>query len=175
MKNTKKKAVTTKSRWLPYILVVAVGLLVGFGGVFAVSRLGDDSPTNQGLTKTDRTVNGQPVLEDGTFVVDLINGSATPSELAVPIGSSVQFNSRDGRNHRLVIGDSHGGDDSNRAGDQHSATVTNAASSFKSEQFGDGEGYKITFSKTGTYKFSDESDSNIDIIVVAYQPKSAGS
>lgn len=168
MKRTKK--------FTPVIIIVLVGLLAGFSGVFIVSRLGDKTPVNQGLTQTEKTVNGQPVLEDGTFVVDLINGTATPAELTVEVGSKVQFNSRDGRAHVIALGDAHGdshsGSGSHNEASGRSTTLNDTAADFVSEEFGNSEGYRINFDTIGTYKFTDQNDPGINILIVVYKPSS---
>jgi plastocyanin len=92
--------------------------------------------------------------------VSLANDTATPSVVSVKVGESVQFDSKDGLSHNLAQGEG------NENGEDHDHT----AGGLESGIFSSSEGYKVQFSKAGTYNFHDHLHPNIVVTVIAYTP-----
>ena len=89
-------------------------------------------------------------------MINLLANKASPDQAVVKVGQTIQFNSRDGKNHNLSLGEGHDHDHS--------------AGTYQSGLFKADEAWKVTFKEPGTFTFHDEENPNISIIVVAYNP-----
>ncbi len=87
--------------------------------------------------------------------VELKDGKAQPDAISINQGDSVQFNSRDSNTH--VIAEGKG----NADGEQHEHNVAG----LHSPEFKGLDGYKIDFSKAGTFYFHDHFNPNAYISV----------
>lgn len=105
----------------------------------------------------------------GIQEVSLVANEAKPSVLFVKVGESVQFNSRDGKDHYIGSGRGEAGHDTHDADTEKSAHEHTEG--INSGQFGPDEGYRVRFSKVGTYEFHDHLNPSIRITVVVYQPE----
>ncbi len=81
---------------------------------------------------------------------------ASPTTIAVPVGSFVQFNSADGKSHSLSLG---GG------GEEHSHM-----GQFSSGTFTADEAWRVQFKDEGTFKFHDHFNPKINVLIVVYTP-----
>lgn len=88
-----------------------------------------------------------------------------PSELAVKVGDYVQFNTADGKNHNLSLGDGH---DAGRDG--HDTLAHDHSAGFESGKFGPGEAYRVQFKRAGTYVMHDHDQPTNRILIVVYSP-----
>ena len=130
---------------LPLIIVVTVALLCGFGAAFVL---------------TSRPNSNKAVASNSTPVqVDLKDDMATPSQVTIPVGQTVQFNTKDDLAHEMSLGEGNG--DSHHH--EHEGD-------YSSGEFGKGEAWKVNFKKAGTFTFHDHKHPNINVLVVAYQP-----
>lgn len=93
----------------------------------------------------------------GAYSVDLKEGRANPDSLAVAVGKAVQFNAKDGKKYNFALGE--GGEHHGHSG------------SLSSGDFGEGQAWRATFSKPGTYFFHDHYNPNVNVLIVVYQPK----
>lgn len=91
------------------------------------------------------------------YQVQLQATKATPDTLSIPVGSTVQFDSHDGNEHELALGEG--------AADGHGHDHTGA---YSSGTFGADEGWRVQFKETGTYFFHDHKNPDINILVVVY-------
>ena len=70
----------------------------------------------------------------------------------------LQFNTKDGKKHRIAIG---------QGGTEHEhISATNSG------DFGAGEAWRVRFDKVGTYFFHDHYNPNVNVLVVVYEPGS---
>ncbi len=88
--------------------------------------------------------------------VALGKNKATPDTLAVKVGSYVQFNSADGKTHRLSIGE--GGKEHDHKGN------------FSSGDFKGDEAWRVQFKDKGSFLFHDHYNPKISVSVVVYTP-----
>ncbi len=129
--------------------------IIGFAGAFAWTT--KYSPANSELRsqrEQDRASQSQNDKPD--FYVNLKEDRAYPDTLTVPVGKTVQFNTMDGKKHKISLGE---------GGDEHGHSGT-----FSSGDFGKDEGWKSTFNDVGTYSFHDHYNPNINVLIVAYRP-----
>lgn len=91
----------------------------------------------------------------GTCVA-LTSSGAKPNTIAVPVGTYVQFNSADGRSHNLSNG---------KGGEEHVHS-----GKFRSGEFKADEGWRVQFSKEGSYFLHDHLNPKINVLVVVYTP-----
>lgn len=141
-----------------FILVMLAAVAIGFGTSFSFTKAtsqdnhaGHDSTTPASIT-TDGSIAGKSA--DKT--VSLMSDKASPDEVTVEAGQVVQFNSRDGKSHRLALG---------QGGSEHEHT-----SATDSGVFGADEAWKVRFDKPGTYYIHDHFNPAINILIVAYKP-----
>jgi plastocyanin len=133
-------------------LILAVVLIVSalsFGTAFAFS------PSKH-----------QAVASTITYV-DIKDSVVTPNQLTIPIGQTVQFNTKDGLSHQMGLGEGSGNGHQHEDGQQ----AHEHDGSYTSGEFGAGEAWKVTFKQAGTFTFHDHLHPNINILIVAYQPK----
>ena len=99
--------------------------------------------------------------------IDLKDDKATPNQLTIPVGQTVQFNTKDGLKHEIGLGEG--------SGDGHTHDESTSAhehdGDYTSGEFGVGEAWKVTFKKAGTFTMHDHLHPNINVLIVAYQPK----
>ena len=97
------------------------------------------------------------------YTVNLLSDRATPDALTVRVGETVQFNSRDGKSHRLAEGK---GERAETMGseDDHDHTV----GGYDSGTFAADEAWRVQFKKKGTYRLHDHLNPKIYITVVVY-------
>jgi plastocyanin len=88
--------------------------------------------------------------------VALGSEGANPDTLAIPVGSSVQFNSADDKTHSLSLG---------KGGDAHGHSGP-----FTSGDFGSEEAWKVQFKEPGTFHFHDHYNPKLNILIVVYEP-----
>ncbi|MDQ3123618.1 MAG: hypothetical protein M3Q14_02965 [bacterium] len=178
---------------LPVIAITV--LLLAFSVSFGLARRSEPNQT----ARVDNYQ--QPIDETGALIVDLNPEGPSPDQVNVPIGGSVQFNSRDGQKHALSLGSgsgeraheenttgtdslAHGTSDPEHneaevdheefAAEDHDTTAhDHAESDYSSGTFQADEGWKVTFSKPGTYFFHDHFNPDLNILVVVYQPSAS--
>lgn len=130
-----------------YLVLLATTALAVASAGFAMSYF---------LTKSDTTgINRSQVCEVATCVA-LKADQADPDTITVAVGSEVQFNSADGKSHKLSLG---------RGGEEHSHK-----GKFNSDTFMADEAWRVRFDADGTYFFHDHLNPKINILVVVYTP-----
>lgn len=115
--------------------------LAGFTATFAMSK------GSSAVTSTTKC--------QGTCVALQADG-AKPDTITVTPGSYVQFNSADGKEHSLSLGD--GGSEHEHKG------------SFSSGDFKADEAWRVQFKDEGSYIFHDHYNPDINVLVVVYTP-----
>lgn len=136
-----------------YLLLAAVAVIVGLGS-FVGAKHFSQSGNNVVSAGPELNENGKTIHQ-----VYLKDDKASPDTLAVQVGESVQFNTADGLTHYIGLGG--GGHSHKETGD----------GDLKSGQFGPGESYRVMIKKSGTFQFHDHEHANINVLVVAYEPK----
>jgi plastocyanin len=131
-----------KTLLTPKILIV-VAVVVSIGAFFG------------GLAIVHHSSAQSASSQEGTVVL-LRDSKAVPDTVTVKVGQTVQFNSADGKSHDIASGP---------GGHEHEHTA-----GIRSGKFSADEGWKVTFSKPGTYYFHDHLNPEISILVVAYNP-----
>lgn len=136
MKKTEKAA---KSQ-LTFIIVVAVIVsVVSFAVAFSVSR----------------SKNSSQARCEGTCVA-LREDTADPDTISVKVGTYVQFNSADGKTHKLSLGE---------GGKEHSHKGKFTSGDFKGD-----EAWRVQFKEEGSFLFHDHFNPKINVLVVVYTP-----
>jgi plastocyanin len=92
---------------------------------------------------------------EGTCVA-LTKDGASPNSIAIVKGSTVQFNSADGKTHSLSLG---------KGGEEHSHTGKFSSGDFKAD-----EGWRVQFNDEGSFYFHDHFNPKINVLVVVYTP-----
>lgn len=133
------RALNRFSTFQMVLLVLAVSLLA-----FTAAFL---------MAKNTSTVSG--ISCEGTCVA-LKSGGANPNSIAVAKGSSVQFNSADGKTHSLSLGE---------GGEEHSHSGKFSSGDFKAD-----EAWRVQFNDEGSFYFHDHYNPQINILVVVYTP-----
>ena len=121
--------------------IVLVAGIVSFGVVRMVSANNNRSITKQQCNGT---------------CINLFADKAVPDTIAVPVGTYVQFNSKDGKTHDLAQGE---------GGHEHVHT-----GKFQSGDFKGDEAWRVQFTQDGHYYFHDHLNPEISILVVVYTP-----
>ena len=139
------------------LLIALIFGVVGFAGAFTLANGkqkdgGNHSRVSDTVHSADKKTTANTDLH-----VNLKSDRAVPDTLTVPVGKTVQFNSKDGKKHNLSLG--LGGEEHEHAGPFHSG------------EFGADEAWRATFTKAGTYSFHDHNNPKINILIVAYIPK----
>ena len=161
----------------PLIAIALLGL-VGFSAslVYASNRsnkytqLPDISSNDMGDKEVKLTANG-----------------AKPDQISVVVGKSVEFKSSDGKTHSLSLGEGSGERSAYSSsnlklahnGAEHDAVQSDTGheskhehqAGFSSGEFKADEAWRVTFKEAGTYFFHDHLNPDINILVVAYEPK----
>lgn len=88
------------------------------------------------------------------------------SELAVKVGSYVEFRSADGRSHNLALGQ--GTEKDARVHESDQPTSHDHVGGTESGDFGADEAWRVQFKKAGTYIIHDHLHPELNILVVAY-------
>jgi plastocyanin len=117
-----------------------VATFIGFGIFYSISK-------NSG-TETQAICQG--------ICVSLYENRAAPDTVTVPVGTHVQFNSKDGKSHNLSLGE--GGEEHEHNG------------KFYSGEFQADEGWRAEFNQEGSFYFHDHFNPKINILVVVYTP-----
>mgnify|MGYP003385414369 CR=1 FL=1 len=134
----------TTRRYLQYGAIVVVAAALSFGGAWAYRQAHQPKPV---------------VVHE----IKLLASGASPGELAIKVGETVQFNSKDGAKHLLTQGEA-------PAADGSVAHTAHGGGGLTSGVFKADEGYRVTFTKNGTYTFYDEFNPKTNILIVVYQP-----
>jgi plastocyanin len=96
------------------------------------------------------------------------------SELAVKVGTFVEFRSADGRTHNLALGEGTEHDSSDNHTEPAQASVDHPhdhVSGTESGEFGADEAWKVQFKKAGTYVIHDHLHPELNILVVVYETR----
>lgn len=111
------------------------------------------------IARADTTnVNGtQPIIHH----VDILADRISPNELVVPVGDYVQFDTKDGQQHNMAQGDGH---------DLAHGHMMHDGDEPQSGIFGEGEAYKVTFTKTGLYVFHDQLHPDLNVAILVFDP-----
>lgn len=129
-------------------------------------------------------LNSRKAAATDVVVVELLADRASPSLVAVKLDQYVQFNTKDGQVHNIGQGKGEGPDrakDVEASTKGHNESTPHAATdpkdglphdhqkgSIESGDFKPDEGYRVKFSKAGTYEFHDHYNPKINITVVVY-------
>jgi len=179
----KLKFMTTKNKRKKFLLpvAIAVALVVGFGSVFVAKTIMNDDAS---VANTAGEKYGQPhtdgekphgdtsshsggatgnITADASIksvepdqTIGLYSDRADPGEVYLKVGQVLQFNTKDGKTHRIALGE--GGTDHEHL------------SSTNSGNFGADEGWRVRFDNVGTFYFHDHLNPNINVLVVVYKP-----
>lgn len=144
-----------------YIIVTALIFgIVGFAGAFAVAsnkksshNSGSNNHSHSSSSEHSKTADK---VKTADIFVDLEEDRAAPDSLTVPVGKTVQFNTKDGKEHNLSLGS--GGEEHEHSGPFHSGA------------FGKDEAWRATFTEVGTYQFHDHNNPKINVLIVVYKP-----
>ncbi len=148
-------------------LIVIVALTVGFAGSFAYASHKERNSVGYKLSHSSNSVRTEGpefnITSDASIkdlkadkTIDLLSDKASPGEVTLPVGQVLQFNAKDGRTHRLALGE---------GGTEHEHT-----SQTDSGNFGADEAWRVRFDKPGTFYFHDHLSPKISVLVVVYQP-----
>lgn len=138
-----KKKVNHITRMKPFLVAAFVlAALASFGVAYTVASNMNES------TKSTASCDG--------LCVDLHEEEAKPATIAVPLGSTVQFNSADGKSHSLSLG---------KGGHEHVHK-----GKFNSGEFSANEAWRVEFSDEGTFVFHDHLNPKINVLVVVFTP-----
>jgi plastocyanin len=100
--------------------------------------------------------------KDKPHEISLSKAQEEPIDLVVKAGDYVQFNSKDGNEHQIVIGP---------AKQEHGATAPNhEASELSSGIIKKDEGYLLPLPNTGKFEFHDNYNHNYTITILVYAP-----
>ena len=145
------------------VFVVFAAIGAGTAWYFHLSS----SPASGGSSNETIEADQEPraTLENGTVVnhVFLLEKGALPDALAVKLGESVEFDSRDGKAHSIAQG----------GGDEFDQNHSHEEFGVESGQFGPDEAYRVGFTKPGTYHFHDHKNPHIFVTIIVYQPDNA--
>lgn len=125
--------------------VLMAAAVVGFAIAFAFVPNNKPSPS-------------KPLTNSDIQHVSLLTTGASPSEVYVKLGKSVEFDSKDGKSHNLQL-----------APPQHSHSTSNDTT-YRSGTFKADEAWKATFNEVDSYTFEDTLNPKVSILVVAYKP-----
>ena len=139
-------------------VVLTIAATVGFGLVFALTKPAN-KPEEHHSQSTPAKITRDESVKDlpADQTVSLQSDKASPDEVSIKVGQVLQFNANDDKSHRLAFGE---------GGTEHQHTSKTDSGVFKP-----GEGWRVRFDKPGTYFFHDHFNPNINILVVAYNPK----
>lgn len=153
MKLSKKIAsVFSSSRLLLPTLAIA-GIIGGLGIVSIMDSKGSaDGSTCEGVC------------------VNLTSEGMVPNELAVKVGTFVQFNAADGQKHNISLGEGAGG--AEEAGHAAHAGKHEHAAGLSSGDFEADEAWRAQFNTPGTYRLHDHYNPKQNILVVVYEDSS---
>jgi plastocyanin len=126
------------------VLILTVSLMLGVLASISGYNYANSKNKNQSYSSNC----------DADYCVSLASEGAIPGEVSVEKGSTVLFNSADGKSHSLSLGQ--GGEEHNHRGP------------FNSGEFQADEAWKAQFSKVGTYFFHDHYNPEINVLVVVY-------
>lgn len=129
------------------MIVAVVGLLGGIAGGVALGN----KPHSHRVASAQ---NARVARVNTDLQVDITKQGLQPDTVILKVGQTLQINANDGQKHSF----SHG-----EGGSEHSHS-----GAFSSGDFNDGEAWKVTFKKAGTYQFHDHYNPNINLLVVAY-------
>lgn len=157
-----------KKKMFP-VIAILVTLVASFGIAFTLRKNpGPDSHTQVSLNHevVDAAHGhveepGAKIVADKSIeavkanqVVQLNSEAAMPNEITIQVGETLEFETKDGKQHRIALG---------AGGEEHVHS-----SSTDSGVFGEGEGWRVRFDQAGTYYFHDHLNPNINVLVVAY-------
>lgn len=137
MKIINRKNLTNK-----WVVLMVLPLIIATGSFFAAKQFAEQE-----------TVVGASAC-DVKACISLTESGAVPSEITIPAGSYVQFNSSDGKTHNMSLGK--GGEEHDHKGPFHSG------------EFKGDEAWKVQFKEDGTYYFHDHYNPKINVLVVVY-------
>ena len=101
--------------------------------------------------------------KESVTMIDLLNTGAKPAEVAIVVGTHVQFNSKDGQWHD--IGEGMGKDEEHL----HDHVVGGVESGV----FGPDEAYRIQIKKPGVFYFHDHDNPNVSVMIISYYPENS--
>ena len=101
--------------------------------------------------------NKKVIVSDGIQHIILYPNKVDPSAIAVTVGNKVEFDNSDQELHNLAQGVDNTAEHGHAMGGNVQSGV-----------FGQGEGYQLTFTKTGTYNFHDTLHTQLIATVVVY-------
>ncbi len=143
-------------------LVANKFLVVAIFAVFSIAGfVGVQAATNSSSTKSNASISSESSNCAVDVCVALTETGALPSTITVIVGQTVQFNSADGKSHNLTT-------EKEEAGSLHEDHGSGIV--FTSGEFGADEAWRVQFKDKGTYDFRDTENSDISILVVAYEP-----
>ncbi len=129
------------------IIIAVVAGLVGFAAVFGFTSLRGHQQDIRSSSSTCQV----------SACVALKETGADPDTITVKKGDSIQFNSADGKTHKLTLG---------KGGEEHEHTNKK----FQSGDFKADEGWRVRLSDEGSFFFHDHYNPKINILVVVYTP-----
>lgn len=135
--------------------IMVVGLFVAaIAGFLIATNANSTESQSRFVTKCDT----------GVVCVDLSESGASPPEIAVEVGNSVQFNAKgnSGTMFHLASKD--------EQGSLHSDHGAEETEHISSGDFSGDEAWKVEFKEVGSYQFVDEYNLEIEILVVVYKP-----
>lgn len=92
--------------------------------------------------------------------VAIRDNKIVPDQVTIPVGQTVEFDTKDGLTHEIGLGEGDGdGHDHEHKGE------------YSSGAFGANQAWRVTFKQAGTFTFHDHMHPDINVLVVAYNPK----
>lgn len=136
------------------VLLIVLALIAGVVGFTTVAKL-----TSKKTIVTAKNCQG--------ICVKVSKEGMNPDTLTVKVGEYVQFNSADGQQHNLGLGE---GEASKSTDHQAHAAQHEHIGDFSSGDFNADEAWRVQFKEAGTYKFHDHYNPKLYILIVAYEP-----
>ncbi len=140
----KKSKASTNFLKQPILIAIVFGL-VGFASVFALSIRQDKPVVNR----------ESAAICEVSACVSLTETGAQPDTLTAKTGSTIRFNSADGKTHSLSLG---------KGGDAHE----HDNKKFQSGDFKGDEAWEVSLNEEGSFYFHDHYNPKINILVVVY-------
>lgn len=153
MKTLDFKKVTNSKLIIPSILISA--LIIGY---MATSTFSDKKKVSN-ISCDDTCV----LITDRGFSKD---------ELAIKVGTFVEFKTADSKMHNLALGNGADHSDTESLDTEHSDETSDHEHDHidgtESGEFGEGEAWRVEFKKAGTFVIHDHFNPDRSILVVAY-------
>lgn len=139
------------------VVIIGVALVAVLAGFVGVSALTAKTPQASVAENTC-----------GAHCVEILPSGFSKTELAVTVGSTVEFRSADGRSHNLALGRGSEHSDGKEHADSSAPAHHDHVSGTESGVFGPDEAWRVQFKQVGSYLIHDHANPDFTILVVVY-------